>query len=561
MGGKAVVDYHCPVKRSTPLLIAAVAATLYLPFVPSWLTGWDPIQFALGLEGFDLAAHAPHPPGYLGHLGLAWILSALGLGPGGGVIGASLVAAAAGAGAVWALGRRLHGEAAAWAAAALYVTHPLVWSQALSGESYAAEALVATLLVWAGLGVGPGASRLRLWGFFALYGLSGGLRQSLPLFFLPYAAWRLWEARGTTLRESALRVTGAGLAGAAGILCWLVPLAILAGGLDALAAAFGRQFFQIFGRAYSPLLGANRAAVASNLDGLWRFLVVALSVGGGAALVLWPLTRKAPVTAPVPARERYWLNALWALPPLLWFGLMFVYKAGHVLVLVPLLTLLAGNVMARTGGLAALSPSAPGAPPRSAMRGWTTALVAAVCVGQAALFLAPPSGWVRAFGDTGLPAYWHADLETEATVGALRDLSGGDPDGVLVVTRDARFTFRRAMWHLPDLRVLWLVDADSTGVPMRGVEVCEARQHAVRCASGAGFWQWGDRPHDAEVRLAPTTRTIAWFADPAGPFARALRTGPGVKALVPRKPFEVWVTDVPPGPVDLRVGAYRFFRE
>ena len=36
------------------------------PFRAERLSGWDPVNFALALDRWDLALHQPHPPGYLG---------------------------------------------------------------------------------------------------------------------------------------------------------------------------------------------------------------------------------------------------------------------------------------------------------------------------------------------------------------------------------------------------------------------------------------------------------------------------------------------------------------
>ncbi len=566
-------------KRLVPILASLAAALLYLPFLPARITGWDPIQFALGVGRFDLALHTPHPPGYLDHVMIARAIAAVGVDPGQAVLLASLAAAAAGAGAVYLLGARLYGRAAGVAAAALFATHPLGGSQAVAGESYPLETLAATLILLVGLGVGPGTSRRRLWAFFLLFGLSGGTRQGVTLFLLPFAAWRLWRARGQGWRDGLIRTLGAGIAGFLGILGWFLPLAALAGGIGELVSATDRQLFDLFGRAYSPLMGASRAAVMSNLDGLWRFVVVAISFGGGAGLLLWPLARTrtgadpapapvVPVPAPrraIPAWERRVAFTLWVVPPFLWFILMFAYKAAYLLLLVPMVAVASGAVLARTGLVAATAPAATQAafrPSRAAIRRWTAAVIAAVCLGQTALFLSPPAALVQAFGDTGLPAVLHADAETGAMVRAIETLSAGDPDAVLVVTRDARFTFRRAMWHLPRWRVLWLIDNDSTGAPMHGVEVCTARDRAVSFASGAeGFWRWSDLPATAEIRLAPTTRTIAWFANPAGPFATALRKGIPLRAVPAERPFELLVTDVPAGPVRIEVGPYTFLRE
>ncbi len=525
-------------------------------FLPLRVVDWDPIQFALGLERFDLALHQPHAPGYVGPMGLAWVIARLGVAPGDAVLWASVVAGALAVGAVLLLGRRLYGTGVGVAAALLLATNPVAWGYALTGESYPAEAAIGALVVLAGLRIGPSASLRALVAFFLLYGMSGGVRQSVPLFLFPFAAWRLVRAcRGSGASGSVARFAVAGVSAVLGILAWGVPLAWLAGGLGPLSRAFGGQFLDLFGRAYSPLMGASVGAVLTNLDGMWRFLLSGLSVGGLAGLLAFPLLRDRTGQR----REAVATLLLWVVPPILWFGLMFIYKPGHVLGIVPAFALGAAAVLLRAGR-AAPAGASPGAQ-ASSSRWLGPALVGAVVLGQVALFLAPPPGWTRTVGEQGLPALQHAQIDTSETVRALEALAGDDPDSVLVVCRDDRFSFRRAMYHLPSLRVLWLLDPDSTGAPMAGLELCESRQHWTTCRSGAGFWQWRALPSTIEVSLDTATRHIAWFVESGTAFDRALRSGHVSLRAVEVPPVSSLVlTDLPPGPIDLRVGPWRFVR-
>lgn len=530
---------------------AAALAMLALGLLamPDRLAGWDPIQFALGIERFDLAMHRPHPPGYLGHLALGRLLAGTGLAPDRAVLWASLLEAAGTVLALGFLGRRLGGVSVGIAAAWLAATHPLMLQQAVSGEVYPAEALLAVCLVLGGLSLDRTSGRFGVAAFFLLLGLSGGVRQSLPLFLGPFALWRLGVARGSSRKEAVLRAAIALGSGTLGIALWLVPLAALAGGLSSLSGAFGRQFFQVFGRAYSPILGASSGAFRSNLQGLWRFLVQVLSLGGAAGLLLLPVAwiRRAPA----PEGPAFRATALaWSLPPLLWFSLLFIYKAGHALLLAPLAALLAARAIRAT------RPDG-----RRVRDGWMPVLTALLGLAQAGWFLSPPAAWTRITGDAGLPGIWYADRETEAFAGRVRDLAAGDPEGVLVVTRDGRFSFRRAMWHLPETPVQWWMDRDSTGVPMPGVQVCEARRHEVRCDPGPGFWHDGPLPPRMDVLLSDRVRNVIWFVDPSGPVARLLETLPDTqRERVPGTPFECWRTRLPPGTVALEVGPYRLVR-
>lgn len=529
---------------------ALAMLALGLLAMPDHLAGWDPIQFALGIERFDLTMHRPHPPGYLGHLGLGGLLTGLGLTPDRAILWASLLESVGTVLVLGLLGRRLGGPGVGMAASWLLATHPLMLQQAVSGEVYPAEALLATGLVLAGVSLDRTSGRLQIAAFCLLLGLAGGVRQSLPIFLGPFALWRLWAARGSTGRQAALRLGIALGSGALGIALWLVPLAALAGGIGSLSRAFGRQFFEVFGRAYSPLLGASPGAFHANLQGLWRFLVQVLSLGGALGLLLVPLAfvRRQPTSESSAFRT----TALtWALPPLLWFSLLFIYKAGHALLLAPLAMLLAARVLQGTG------------PSRAPMRDWwVPGLTALVAVAQVGWFLSPPASWTRVTGDAGLPGIWYGDRETEAFTGLIRDLGKGDPERVLVVTRDGRFSFRRAMWHLPDTPVQWWMDRDSTGVPMPGVQVCEARHHEVRCVPGPGFWQDGPLPQRMEIPLAEGAQDVVWFVDPLGPMARVLDGLPGTaRERVPGTPFECWRTRLSPGPLALEAGPYRLVRD
>lgn len=531
------------VKPFLPLALLVGALALYALFVPEHLASWDAIQFALGLEHFAMAVHHPHPPGYLGHMAVGWLFADLGLARDLAMQAASLTAAALAVVGIFFLGRRMYGYREGLVAAGLFCIHPVTWYYAVSGESYPAEAFAATVLVLIGLDLKKGCSTGRIVAFFLIYGLAGGIRQSLPLFFLPFAVWRLFGAcTGHISTRAIFRVLVAGGSATAGILVWAVPLVHLAGGLDALLGLFQTQFFTVFGSFYSPLMGASEGAVRTNLDSLWRFGIGAFSVGGAVALVLLAVGRLQTLR-----RDCFkGVYLAWLLPPLAWFVLLFIYKPGHMLVLVPAVALFSARVLIRTFP--------------EGRRALLSTLVGGVLAAQAALFLAPPTWWTLTVSDCSWPSIQHAEVHTTSTVQALEGLAGEDSASVLVVTRDGRFEFRRAMYYLPGFRVLWLMDQDSTGVPRPGVEVCEAMGHEVTCGTGEGFWVATDLPDTAAITLAPEVRHVTWFAQQNGVFSRLLARSLPLRVLEAGPVSTVRFTDVRPGTVSLKVGGYTFQR-
>ncbi len=533
--------YPRRVTRLLAVLLFAGTVVLCLAVRPEHLPAWDAIQMALGLDDFDMALHQPHPPGYLAPMAAAWVLRAMGLAADLAMQVQSVLATALAAVAVLALGRRLGTPGEGVLAALLFVVHPVTLFYAVSGETYPAEALFAVLLVGAGLRVEPGASRARLAAFFALYGLSGGVRQSLPLFFLPFAVWRLVAACRDG-RGAARPLAVASASSLAGLVVWLVPLLWLAGGPGRLADLFGSQFFRLFGAHYSPLMGASPGAVLRNLDVLWRFIVEGLSASGLAAMALLAATRLRPLRG-----DRFgWVLVAWIAPALLWFGLMFIYKSGHLLFLIPAFALASARAVLR------------GIESRTLSR----AVAGAAVLAQAGLFLAPPAGWVLAVGGRSWPAIQHGETLTAETLQAVRGLAPERPERVLVVTRDGPFDFRTAMYYLPEMRVMWLLDRESTGAARPGALACEARAHRVRCSSGAGFWTGEAWPDEAEVRLGPLVERIAWFWDRAGRFREEARRAVPVREVPAGRIATLEVTDLDRVlGSEFRIGPYRFVRD
>jgi hypothetical protein len=220
------------------LWAAATAVLARLPFAARRLWDHDSVQFALGVERYDLAAHHPHPPGYPLYIGILKLLAALGVDPLHGMVALSILAAGLGAALIVPLTARLalrgaasgagpsggstalgaaererRGKLAGLFAAALYIWNPLLWFYGELPLVYAVEGGMTVALAYAALRMGDGR------GWFlagcAAFALAGGIRPStlvllLPLFLL--GVWRAWR-RGLGAGGLA---AGAGLALALG---------------------------------------------------------------------------------------------------------------------------------------------------------------------------------------------------------------------------------------------------------------------------------------------------------------------------------------------------------
>jgi len=330
-----------------------------LPFLARYLWDHDSVQLALAVERFDLAAHQPHPPGYPLYIALLKVLGMLGVGSLAAMNALSVLAVAAGAAALVPLMVRLSGLRAAALAVALYVFNPLLWFYGELPLVYAVEGGMAVVVAWAVVAMPEGRSRFLLaWGLLAL---AGGLRPSSLVLLSPLLLWGVlvtWR-RG---RLTVGRLAGGGAVGAAVVLAWLLPLLAAAGGLAAYREISSSHFDALLPRT-SVLYGAGWSALAHNV-----FLVAKWAAQGwvpcaAVLALLWMLSPRAIPAAFRLLGSRSGLLAAWALPPMLFFSLFHITKAGYTLIYLPAL-LVAGALLsapALTGGAESRPTRAPGA--------------------------------------------------------------------------------------------------------------------------------------------------------------------------------------------------------
>ena len=319
-------------------LVAAVAAVLIrMPFAARRMWDHDSIQFALGVERYDLAAHHPHPPGYPLYIAILKLLRLAGIEPLQGMVALAILAGGVGAAAMLLLATRLSGGKL-WVgvfAAALFSTDPLLWFYGELPLLYAVEGGLSVVIAAAVLRMGEG--RAAFYGAVALFALVGGLRQSTMVLLAPlflYGIWRAWRAGRLPLARIALGAAlGLGL-----VLAWFVPLCQQAGGY-AEYRRIGAEHFRALLPATSILYGAGWGALEHNLEVLTKWTLQGILPGALALLVLClvsagsaPRRWRAPFAA---LRVNAVPLSFWALPPLAFFALFHVTKAGYTLIYLP----------------------------------------------------------------------------------------------------------------------------------------------------------------------------------------------------------------------------------
>jgi hypothetical protein len=531
--------------RRVALVATAAAVMTRVPFAARRLWDHDSVQFALGVEKYDLAAHHPHPPGYPLYIAVLKLLAMLGVDSLHGMVALSILAAALGAGLIVPLTARLASAAAERGvraagraglandasvasnaglasaagfasaagvaggerrrlaagavragalAAALYVFNPLLWFYGELPLVYAVEGGMTVGLAYAALRMADG--RGPFLAACAAFALAGGVRPStlvllLPLFLL--GAWHAWRCGATAGTMAA----GAALGAAVG-LAWLAPLLAAAGGLAAYRR-IGSEHFSALLPYTSILYGAGWKALAHNLTIMTKWFLQGLVPAAVALGALWlPWPRRRAVAAPAQDRRMGgagtdgesdgasrsaaaaaglrllaaawpWLAA-WAVPPVLFFALFHVTKAGYTLIYLPAL-LVAASLL--------------GAPAMHGRHEWRAAVAILLAAATGAgLFLFgadrrpdQPRALAVVRNEFNRAAIATYERDLDALLAALRrlppsttalatvELSGtgpAGPEGFLYPWQ------RHLQWYLPDYEVLHLVPEERFALVARG---------------------------------------------------------------------------------------------
>lgn len=449
----------------TDLAVAAgVGLLVWLtraPFRAERLSGWDPVNFALALDRWDLALHQPHPPGYLGYVLLARLARLVTADANGALVLVGVAATAAAAIVLWRLAGVIGVPLAPrWAGTVAFLLSPLAWFYSSVAEVYALEMLCALLVAAACLRVRRGESPL--WPLALAFAGCALVKPPTALLLLPLAAV-VGQGRRLVSLGAAVGAVAAVMLGRAVGDPALAALS-LAQFVDATEATrpagAGVAFFE----------GLNRHA-RDVLQGI-------LMVGVAAAVVLpfaaWRAIR--PRADGAPALDGAWAAA-WVVPMLAVFLFLHFPKPGYLLPLLPL------AFLALMTGLA----------PRG-RRG--TVLLAGIALAGGLQFLAlgplPASvtgGGLR-YGDKTLLQRLATDLEpvtfasartildVDARIDRVRGAVGGRcrAGGVVLVSDGGPLDWRQALYYLPAHHVV------RAAAPEGPLMVAHRRQVAVRAS-------------------------------------------------------------------------------
>lgn len=472
---------------------------LRLPFRAQFPVNWDAVQLALGTQSFDLHHHQPHPPGYIGFIGLGRLMNHLTGDP---VLSLTILSIIAGALApalfYWYARHWLQARYAVLTAI-LFGLSPLVWYYSEVALSYSAElaAGMAFMLV-----AHRSIHRMFIRDLLLatlLLSLLGSLRQSAMLFLVPVWLYCLWHF---PWRE---RIAATSLMGGLTLL-WAAPLIWLSGGLQ----AYLRE-----SRALADLIGGQTSILAMNFSGLqmnaW-YVAVGLLAGlhlGLLVIGIALLSGCRPLERLSPMDRRFF--TIWSLPALLTFLLGHTGQLGYVLLLLPPLFLILGLSFEELAESSSLS-----------MRRMATTSTLTIATTSVLIFAMLPglaTTWARP--EQGEPESWFArhvrqyDLPvSDSHWSSLVELAHRyDPEHTVILTTvggpRASGSFRHASYLLPEYQVYGLgVDTSGTFGTLFVAQDGHSN-YSVDGLHNARPWLRIDR--DARWVIIPDTEILEWI--------------------------------------------------
>jgi hypothetical protein len=409
------------------LLAFAVFVTRWI-FRSKMLYDLDSVNFATGMQRFDIVVYQPHAPGYYLYVVLGRLFSLVWSDANDSLVAISIVFSCLGVIAIHRLTEELYDRRAAFAAGFIFLFSPLYWFHGIVALVYIIELFFAAVIGWLCWQTYSG-QRDRSLLSAATLGLCLGFRQSAILFLGPLLFLSL---RGKSLKQL---VKVAAVFGAV-CLAWFIPMAVESGGAVAYFAGLYDLWTHVAAKetAFAHAQGIPGASIAF-ARAMTILAIFALTFGFFIVGSLAQLTSRKRTESQDERdgkRSRFYL--VWLIPGLLFFTLIFMrfVNSGYLLVLTPPLCAWLGAMAAKRYR-----------PEDSTLRRVTPLVLAGLNI---AIFLYAPVYCSRQ--DV-------LEFESRMREGIDYVRNTYDPDTTLIIGLDAHFHgFRHASYYLPEYQTV-----------------------------------------------------------------------------------------------------------
>lgn len=549
------------------LLIFLVVITR-LPFASKFLYEWDSVNFAMAMDRYDILLHQPQPPGYILFVGMGNVFNQIFHDANTTLIFMSILFSALTVILLYYLGKQLFSRNVAITGAILLIFSPIFWFYGEIATIYPSEAFLAILIAYTSYQTLKGRKSFLYLSSIAL-GLAGGFRQDLIPFMFPlWLFCLLYPER--SYKKIIQRLTTAFAVLGGSIFLWLIPTILLAGGLESYLNSSGH--FSASFKTSSVLFGAS----LSNhllMDGmLASWLMIGLGFLGGFLILLFIiLKRESILNNGMLKNLKFIFMSLWILPSFLFLVLIPLSKPGYTLTFLPALTLILGYVLITFSRDISFKFNI-------SLKSVCSAMLIIYIVLNSVYFLYPynlneESTWetqITNMNSTekiilGLDMFFmynhekiiNNDQNMDWHLEVIGNLSNSNPNSTEIIIRDIiredqGFSWRKAMYQLPEYDVYYLFDSDNSQLKSNKLN------SQVSLSHGKNHTYQSSQSSVLEIPINSSTERIVWILDDQSQFFQELQSQIEIKSIRLPNGLNIYYSDIKDKKIDLKVGKFIF---
>lgn len=550
------------------LLLIILVVITRLPFASKFLYEWDSVNFALAMDRYDILLHQPQPPGYILFVGLGKVFNQIFQDANTTLIFMSILFSALTVILLYYLGKQLFSRKVAITGTILLIFSPIFWFYGEIATIYPSEAFLAILIAYTSYQTLKGQKNFLYISSIAL-GLAGGFRQDLIPFMFPLWLFCLLYPEGSYKKIIRRLVTAFAVLGGS-ILLWLIPTILLAGGLESYLNSSGH--FSASFKTSSVLFGAS----LSNhllMDGmLASWLMIGLGFMGGFLILLFIIIKRESIlNRGMLKNPKFIFMILWILPSLLFLVFIPLSKPGYTLTFLPALTLILGYVLITFSRDFSFKFNI-------SLKSVCGAMLIIYIVLNSVYFLYPynlneESTWetqITNMNSTekiilGLDMFFmynhekiiSNDQNMDWHLEVIENLSNSNPNSTEIIIRDIiredqGFSWRKAMYQLPEYDVYYLFDSDNSQLKSNKlnsqVSVSYGKNHTYQSSQSSSL----------EIPINPSTERIVWIMDDQSQFFQELQSQIEIKSIKLPNGLNIYYSDIKDRQIDLKMGEFIF---
>ncbi len=319
-----------------PIFLFLLTIFSRLPFTSKYLYHMDSGHFALALQDYNIALHQPHPPGYFLYVMLGKLLHLFVSDVNTTFISISIFFSGLTVVTVYFFGKELFDERTGVFSALLTLTSPNFWFHGEVALTYPVEAFFSAII---GLFCWRAYQGKRNYVLISalMLAVAGGFRQNTAVFLFP-----LWLF---SVRKESFRSIISGLVLFVIVsFAWFLPMIMYTGGLSVYIEAF-RELL-LFNTGNNSVFEKGLPALKLYSQTIYNFIFFSMGATLPVLLLaIYSSYRNHKIRLLNNAKTYFF--AVWVLPSVLFYLLIFIHPAnpGYILILLPPLMIVASAAL------------------------------------------------------------------------------------------------------------------------------------------------------------------------------------------------------------------------